>query len=251
MSKQRNLRKSKLSFADEEDEEDGDNGSIAIPPAAVKAAQQKQLKDRAKAEKKSATLLSFEDGEEDGPGGADTTAKAISKGKSTNKPSLRIPPGSTVTLPAAATGYNTQVAAAGEYTAERLKELQSATQRAPRSTTQATGGAAGAMPLPPPLSGVAEDMDIEDEGLGASIPDQHAIRAAKAKREQLRSGGAPDYIDLHSAGGKGSPLEPFAAGMKGTSNKKIQDIVAKGDDVVMPAAAEDGDEEEEEEAWAE
>jgi Nineteen complex-related protein 2 len=272
MSKQRSLRKSKLSFADEEDEEDDNNGSVAIPLAAVKAAQQKQLKERVKGEKKSATLLSFNDGVEDGegPAGLAITAKAISKGKSKSKPSLRIPPGSSVTLPAASNAYNTQVAAAGEYTAERLKELQTATKSAPRSMTQNTKGTAAAaaaagMALPPPPSATVvieedEDMDTEDEGLGASIPDQMAIRAAKAKREQLRSGGAPDYIDLGvSAGrGRGSSLEPFAAGMKGTSatNKSAQKHAAtkeEDEDVVMPAAAaiENDEDDQEEQAWAE
>jgi GC-rich sequence DNA-binding factor len=256
MSKQRSLRKSKLSFADEEDEEGGDNGSVAIPPAAVKAAQQKKLKERAKGENKSATLLSFDDGgdDEDGPGGV----KAISiKEKSKNKPSLRIPPGSTVTLPTASTGYNTQVAAAGEYTAERLKELQSATRRAPHSTTQTKVAAAGMAPPPSATVIEEEDMDIEDEGFGLSIPDQEAIRVAKAKREQLRlgGGGAPDYIDLASGSrGRGTSLEPFAAGMTAPSSKKMQEDTRRSreenEDAVMPAIANE-DEDDEEAAWAE
>lgn len=270
MSKQRSLRKSKLSFADEEDEEGGDNGVVAILPATVKTAQQKQLKERAKKDNKSATLLSFDDGGEDeeGQGGVSMTAKSISKGKSKNKPSLRAPPGSTVTLPTVSTGYNTQVAAAGEYTAERLKELQSATQRAPRSLKAAatppaaSGMAATSMPfLPPPSATVIqeEDMDVEDtDGLRLSIPDQAAIRAVKAKREQLRSRGAPrpDYIDLVGGGqGRGSSfLEPFATGMQGNGSKKVQGLAAKAEekeDVVMPAADPNDDEEEEEEVWAE
>ena len=265
MSKQRSLRKSKLSFADEEDEEDGNTGSVAILPTAVReTAQQKQLKK----DKKSATLLSFDDGgeDEDGQGSVSITANALSKGKGKSKPSLRRPPGSIVTLPTASTGYNTQVAAAGEYTAERLKELQSSTQRAPRTIKPAAAGTGGtSMPLLPPPSATVieeEDMDIEDvdELLRLNVPNEAAIRAAKAKREQLRSGGGvPDYIDLAS-GGKDrlSSLEPFALGMKGIGSKKIQGAAAAAsaaaryedeEDVVLHTA--DQDEEGDEEVWAE
>ena len=285
MSKQRSLRKSKLSFADEEDEDGSDSGNVAIPPA-VKAAQQKQVKEKAMKAVKSATLLSFDEGGEDADhqGGISTTAKAISKVKSKSKPSLRIPPGSSVTLPGASPAYNTQMAAAGEYTAERLKELQSATQRAPRSSTQnksSLGTGTGAALLPPTSTTVivAEDMEIEEEeeedegfaALGASnIPDQSAVRAAKAKREQLRS--APDYIDLGGAGGQrrggqSKSLEHFAAGMKPRGTKKMQNDdleeimtvegVKRGllKATAAAAAVEDGEDvdiiEDEDEAWAE
>lgn len=260
MSKQRNLRKSKLSFADEEEDAEDGNETLAMPPAAVKATQQQKLKEK-KAEKKLA-LLSFDEdtGEEEQPRiGVITKRKGVSKGKS----NLQIPASAGGRIPPSLGGSTyTQVASAGEYTAERLKELQKATLKAPR-TGQGEGGpsavkiigsfkpqqgapttSAGGvqqppiMPLPPPPmpphvrvphpSVVLPGDEEDEEDLGSAIPDNAAIRAAKAQRERLRSAhAAPDYIPLGGGGGEmGTSATEFGGGL-------LKDLYGKKDRKLM------------------
>jgi hypothetical protein len=98
--KQRSIRKKILSFDDEEDE-----GSGAVPPASVKAAQAQRDKERKKADAK--PKLSFD--EDLGAGGGSVASKQ--KG-SKPRPSLRAPlPSKVAKVPPAAP--NTQVSAAG------------------------------------------------------------------------------------------------------------------------------------------
>ena len=170
MSKQRSLRKSRPAFDDADDEDEG--GSLGVPPASVRAAQQKRDKERKQPDKKA--LLSFE---EDAGDGGDAGAGAPQRPPGKGRASLRMP--APAGGPAAAAPANTQVAGAGEYTAERLQELQRGTLRPPGSKPAAADGAfklsgsfrasapakddrfahsvqaagvlePGAMPLPPP-----------------------------------------------------------------------------------------------------
>lgn len=176
MSKQRSLRKSKLSF---DEEEDDDQGSIAVPLANVKAAQQSKIKSK-RSNKKSA-VLSFEE---------DPVQNAIqqkpAKIPSGISPSLHAPP-----LHSAST--YTQVSAAGEYTAERLKELQRNTKRIPATTTTTSTTKEAAYDM------VGDQLnhehllveDIENDDDIGSIPDAAMVQRAKAERDRLRNGIAP------------------------------------------------------------
>ena len=251
MSKQRNLRKSKLSFADEDEDKEDENGSLAVPPATVKAAQQQKLKEK-KAEKK-LSLLSFD--EDTGEEAAGIGAVIKMKEGVKRKPNLRIPPvqaSAHGAVPQFWSGSTyTQVASAGEYTAERLKELQKATLKAPK-TGQSNNNIQPrdfqqplSMPLPPPpmppgahLGQPRKPLSIEeedDEDEGPSIPDSAAIRAAKAQREHLRSAhAAPDFIPLSMGGGAaagvlGSEMH-YEAGLKdlyGGTGKKDRKLVVE------------------------
>lgn len=129
--RQRNIRKKALtSFEADEDEEQAGAGGFGLPPAA-KAAQRVRNKQQ-KAEKKA--LLSFEDdaGGEDGGG---PTAKP----KSSKLKGIVRAPGAAAPPPAdeRAQRVYTQMSGAGEYTAERLKELQNNARSVPASAKPA------------------------------------------------------------------------------------------------------------------
>ncbi|KAL4451797.1 hypothetical protein ABPG75_007459 [Micractinium tetrahymenae] len=129
--RQRNIRRQKatLSF-DDEGEEAQDEGPAALPPAAKAAAAKQKEKQRASAQKKS-TLLSFDD-----DAGGDEEGGAASRGKAARQRGVMRAPGAGVPPPPAderAARVYTQVSAAGEYTADKLKELQRNARSAPTS----------------------------------------------------------------------------------------------------------------------
>lgn len=229
MSRQRSLRKTRVSFSDDEDEDEG--GSLARPPASVKTSQQK-AKDARRADKK-APLLSFEEGEDAAPAGSAPPNRP--------RPALRISASSHA--PPVSTATYAQRSGEGEYTVDRMKALQQGTRSLPSGAPgiklsgsfkaasapkddrfqhdiDAAGTVdAGKMPLPPPPPrlGTAEpappmgppqvvEPPSDDEVAGGAIPDEETIRRVKEKRERLRSAHmAPDYVPL---GGPGMDIRP-------------------------------------------
>lgn len=261
MSKQRSLRKKAAAFEDYEEEP----GSLAAPPASVKAAQ--ALRDKAKRVDSKKSLLSFQEDEEHHEGPAPK--------KKETRPKVGLKPPAAAAASTLQPGY-TQVSAAGEYSADRIKELQRNTLQRPGGGGDAAaaapaapafklsgsfkpaaarqderGGAEAAAAAPraarpaaapaarepqPPArpAGVAPRAvaDQADDGGGESdgdIPDEQLIKWAKAKRERLRGAHlAPDYIPISSMPAKlGTKLRGIQAREEGT--------------LAAAAAAEDGE----------
>ncbi|KAL4419512.1 hypothetical protein ABPG77_002298 [Micractinium sp. CCAP 211/92] len=132
--RQRNIRRQKatLSFDDDEGEEAQDEGPAALPPAAKAAAAAAAAKrEKQRAAQKKATLLSFDDDAGDGAEGG-----AAAKAKPARPKGVMRAPGAAAPPPAAderAARVYTQVSAAGEYTVEKLRELQKNARSAPNS----------------------------------------------------------------------------------------------------------------------
>ncbi|KAI3437850.1 hypothetical protein D9Q98_000296 [Chlorella vulgaris] len=181
MSRQRSIRKkSVLSFDDEEEEE---GPPLALPPAA-KAAQAARDKQR-KAQKK--VLLSFDDVGGDADSGGPPSAKSRS---GLPRASLRAP--SAVAPPPVderAQRINTQTSGAGEYTAERLKELQQNARSLPASSKPAGAPAFKLSGSFKPAAPAADDRfqyNVQAGGVVRPSPQQQQSLA----RPSSRGGGA-------------------------------------------------------------
>ncbi|GAB4819481.1 hypothetical protein N2152v2_006527 [Parachlorella kessleri] len=194
MSKQRSIRKKTLSFDGEEDE-----GSGALPPASVRAAQARRDKDRKGAEAKKPILSFDEDLGASGGVSKDGTKKSSSK----PKPSLRAPLPPKAESAAGAAAY-TQVSAAGEYTADRLKELQKNALRAPSTTRPAErpvpgqsrgGGGGGGFKLSGSFkpAGAPKDSRFEYDVRATAVvqPPAAADSQRQQQQQQGRSLGRP------------------------------------------------------------
>lgn len=119
MKKSRNLRRSKVAATEDEGQELGEAGTspTRVAPEQVKLAQMQRLKQR-KSEKKLSVLSFDDDGpEQDGP--------QRLKPLSTPVPLVMNPR-------EAKAPSHTQMSAAGEYTAERIAELQRASKQLPK-----------------------------------------------------------------------------------------------------------------------
>lgn len=192
----------------------------AEPPKASSAKPKKGT--RGKSDKKpGASLLSFDDEE------TEADAFQVKKKSSGNKKSMAAPDAFMMRDDGggASHGDPKKSAVGGEYTIDRLRELASSQKSfgarpvehldpsAPAvfkfsGSDTAAGGEFGALdpvafvPPPPPRKKPVASEDV-------AIPDAASIKAAKAKREQMRTGGsaAPDYIPVSGS----EHLEELAA----------------------------------------
>jgi len=235
--KKRNIRKKRT----EEDGEDDTNESTGADPAAIKAAQKQREKDRRKAstiaDVRKQSLLSFDETLTEAPD-KDTFPVKPKKSSSFNRaPEAHPFPPTTTTI----NNNATTTPRGGEYSKEHLEELRNSTfklhgtfkQGQPtrqqedhirihhnqgKFSTQAT-------------EDKEEAKTNHDNG---GIPDAEAIKRAKAKREQLRAGGA-------RGGGHGDgdyiPLVPSE--YNNNNNKEVVDNDEDMEDAVQELEMED------------
>lgn len=226
MSK-RNLRKKRFAEEESDGEEDG---APHVAPSAVRAAQQRKMKEKSA---KKTSLLSFED---------DVGRRRKEKHSRIRSAPVAQSLGTLTATPAYVSG-------AGEYTTEKLKELQLGTRKLPSIRKETSHGIDGNFVMSgdfvqkgtPTDDRFEHDLDVsiaksnhddkvesglklgtdrdkntrshsleqklsideetfEEEVDNASlrIPDSDVIRAAKLKREKMRTGFniVPDYISL-------------------------------------------------------
>ncbi|RMZ52470.1 hypothetical protein APUTEX25_000049, partial [Auxenochlorella protothecoides] len=206
--KRGNLRKTSALSFDDEDEADQEPLSASGPAKAPRPA----VQARQKAERKS--LLSFEDDAEDGEAALPVVVRPERRklrGAGIARPESR-------ELRLEARPASTQVSSAGEYSADRLKELQSSMLRKPVASAQPAFVVAGSFKAGPPKPSVAQtlsggvlasnaDSDSGGDSDGGALPSADAIRRAKETRERLRSAHlAPDYVPLAAGMGGGTDL---------------------------------------------
>jgi hypothetical protein len=164
MKKSRNLRRSKIAATEDDGKElevaaTNQNIEESVAPEQVKMAQKQRLKQR-KAEKK-LSVLSFD---EDVPDQPPPRIKPLR---------IPIPPPALHEVKAPS---HTQMSAAGEYTAERIAELQQASKQLPKYAQVEVE------------TSKAEGMPIQEEGNDDDLSniDEDSVLMAKALRQRQK-----------------------------------------------------------------